>query len=159
MASQFFLYRYKFEQTRFDPANLKDSRYTPSMVFLGKYTECQGVAALTDELVPEGKYKTLPNGQISGLRVGNLEWDTSGMAALNFTDEAVVAELVNFGRDFAIKAVSKEELAGFIRAYCDLTEREPGLFVIVPPNGAETTAPESSKSNFCPRPTASPSRT
>jgi hypothetical protein len=51
------------------------------------------------------------------------------MAALNFTDEAVVAELVNFGRDFAVKTVSKEELAGFLRAYCDLTEREPGLFV------------------------------
>jgi len=52
------------------------------------------------------------------------------MAALNFTDEAVVAELVNFGRDFAVKTVSKEELAGFLRAYCDLTERALGLFVV-----------------------------
>ena len=33
-------------------------------------------------------------------------------------------------QDAAIKAVSKEELAGFIRAYCDLTERESGLFVV-----------------------------
>ena len=121
---QFFLYRYKFQPLA------GNARYTPSFEFLPKYPECQGIAALTDELVSEGKYKTLPNGQISGLRVGRLDWDTSGMAALNFTDEAVVAELVNFGRDFAVKTVSKEELAGFLRAYCDLTEREPGLFVI-----------------------------
>jgi len=124
MASQFFLYRYKFQPLA------GNSRYTPSFEFLPKYPECQGIAELSDELVPETKYKTLPNGQISGLRVGKLEWDTAGMAALNFTDEAVVAELVNFGRDFAVKTVSKEELAGFLRAYCDLTEREPGLFVI-----------------------------
>jgi hypothetical protein len=52
------------------------------------------------------------------------------MTALNFTDAAVVEELINFGRDFAVKAVSNEELAGFLRAYCDLTEREPGLFVV-----------------------------
>lgn len=124
MASQFFLYRYKFQPLA------GNSRYTPSFEFLPKYPECTGIATLTDELVPESKYKTLPNGQISGLRVGKLEWDTAGMAALNFTDEAVVEELVNFGRDFAVKAVSKEELAGFIRAYTDVTEREPGLFVV-----------------------------
>ena len=101
----------------------------PAADFPVKYTECIGVATLTDNLVPKEKYKTLPNGQISGLRVGKLEWDTDGMAALNFTDAAVVSELVNFGRDFSVKTVSKEELAGFLRAYCDLTEREPGLFV------------------------------
>ena len=123
MASQFFLYRYKFQPLA------GNSRYTPSFEFLPKYPECSGLASLNDELVPESKYKTLPNGSISGLRVGKLEWDTDGMAALNFTDAAVVEELVNFGRDFAVKAVSKEELAGFLRAYCDLTEREPGLFV------------------------------
>lgn len=124
MASQFFLYRYKFQPLA------GNSRYTPSFEFLPKYPECQGIAALTDELVPETKYKTLPNGAISGLRVGKLEWDSAGMRALNFTDAQVVEELVNFGRDFAVKAVSKEELAGFLRAYCDLTEREPGLFVV-----------------------------
>lgn len=121
---QYFLYRYKFQPLA------GNSRYTPSFEFLPKYPECTGIAALTDELVPEPKYKTLPNGAISGLRVGKLEWDTAGMAALNFTDEAVVAELVNFGRDFAVKAVSKQELAGFLRAYCELTERAPGLFVL-----------------------------
>ena len=124
MASQFFLYRYKFQPLA------GNSRYTPSFEFLPKYPECSGVAALVDELVPESKYKVLLNGSISGLRVGKLEWDTAGMAALNFTDEAVVAELVNYGRDFAVKAVSKEELSGFLRAYCELTEKEPGLFVI-----------------------------
>ncbi len=124
MASQFFLYRYKFQPLA------GNSRYTPSFEFLPKYPECQGIATLTDELVPETKYKTLPNGQISGLRVGMLEWDTAGMAALNFTDAQVVEELVNFGRDFAVKAVTKEELAGFMRAYCDLVEKEPGLFVV-----------------------------
>jgi hypothetical protein len=120
---QFFLYRYKFQPLA------GNSRYTPSFEFLPKYPECQGVATLTDELVPESKYKTLPNGQISGLRVGLLEWDTAGMAALNFTDAMVVEELVTFGRDFAVKAVTKEELAAFVRAYTDVTEREPGLFV------------------------------
>lgn len=124
MASQFFLYRYKFQPLA------GNSRYTPSFEFLPKYPECQGIASLTDELVPETKYKTIPNGQISGLRVGKLEWDSAGMTSLNFTDAAVVEELVNFGRDFAVKAVSKEELAGFLRAYCDLTEREPDLFVV-----------------------------
>jgi len=124
MASQFFLYRYKFQPLA------GNSRYTPSFEFLPKYPECTGIATLTDELVPESKYKVLPNGQISGLRVGKLEWDTAGMQALNFTDAAVIEELVSFGKDFGIKAVSKEELAGFIRAYCELTEREPGLFVI-----------------------------
>jgi hypothetical protein len=52
------------------------------------------------------------------------------MNALNFTDAQVVEELVNFGKDFAIKTVSKEELTGFIRAYTNVQEREPGLFVI-----------------------------
>lgn len=134
---QYFLYRYKFEQPHYDPSNLKYGRYTPSMVFLGKYTECQGIATLTDELIPESKYKTLPNGQISGLRVGKLEWDSAGMQALNFTDAAVVEELVQFGRDFAIKTVTKEELAGFIRAYTDVVEREPGLFVVQEAGGIE----------------------
>ena len=124
MASQLFLYRYKFQPLA------GNSRYTPSFEFLPKYPECTGIATLTDELVPESKYKTLSNGQISGLRVGKLEWDSAGMASLNFTDEAVVEELVNFGRDFAVKTVTKEELAAFIRNYCELTEREPGLFVI-----------------------------
>lgn len=121
---QYFLYRYKFQPLA------GNSRYTPSFEFLPKYPECQGVATLTDELVPESKYKTLPNGSISGLRVGKLEWDTAGMAALNFTDEAVIAELVNFGRDFSVKSVSKDELAGFLRVYCDITELEPSLFVV-----------------------------
>ena len=124
MASQFFLYRYKFQPLA------GNSRYTPSFEFLPKYPECKGIATITDELVPETKYKTLPNGQISGLRVGKLEWDTAGMAALNFTDAAVVEELVNFGRDFAIKTVTKEELTGFLRAYTNVIERETGLFVI-----------------------------
>ena len=121
---QYFLYRYKFQPLA------GNSRYTPSFEFLPKYPECQGIAILTDELVPESKYKTLPNGQISGLRVGKLEWDSAGMSALNFLDTEVVAELVNFGKDFAIKTVSKEELTGFIRAYTNTPEREPGLFVI-----------------------------
>lgn len=120
---QFFLYRYKFQPLA------GNSRYTPSFEFLPKYPECTGIATITDELIPESKYKTLPNGAISGLRVGKLEWDTAGMQALNFTDAQVVEELVQFGKDFGIKAVSKEELAGFLRAYCDLTEREPGVFV------------------------------
>jgi hypothetical protein len=121
MASQFFLYRYKFQPLA------GNSRYTPSFEFLPKYPECQGVATLTDELVPETKYKTLPNGQISGLRVGKLEWDTAGMSALNFTDAKVVEELVNFGRDFAVKAVSKEELDMFLTAYTNLTQEEISL--------------------------------
>jgi hypothetical protein len=99
----------------------------PASDFLSKYTECVGVASLTDNLVPKEKYKTLPNGQISGLRVGKLEWDTSGMAALNFTDAKVVEELVNFGRDFAVKTVSKEELDMFLTAYTNLTQEEISL--------------------------------
>jgi hypothetical protein len=51
------------------------------------------------------------------------------MSALSFTDAQVVEELVTFGRDFAVKAVTKEELAAFVRAYTDVPEREPGLFV------------------------------
>lgn len=131
MTSQFFLYRYKFQPLA------GNSRYTPSFEFLPKYPECQGIATLTDELVPESKYKTLPNGQISGLRIGKLEWDSVGMSALNFTDEAVVKELIEFGRDFAVKTVTKEELAGFLRAYTNVTERETGLFVT---QGASTMA-------------------
>jgi hypothetical protein len=119
--NQRFLYRIRPSVGRDDDG--------PASDFLARYPECQGIATLTDNIVPKDKYKTLPNGQISGLRVGILEWDTAGMAALNFTDAMMVEELVNFGRDFAVKAVSKEELAAFIRAYTDVTEREPGLFV------------------------------
>ena len=124
MASQFFLYRPKVQ-------NLPGNQIChPSFEFLKRYTELVGVAEIQDKVVPENMYKTLPNGQISGLRVGKLEWDTAGMSALNFLDTEVVAELVNFGRDFAIKTVSKEELTGFIRAYTNTPEREPDLFVI-----------------------------
>ena len=93
---QFFLYRYKF-----NPFN-GNHKYWPSFDFDLKYPECKGISEMTCELVQESKYKTLPNGQISGLRVGKLEWDSSSMNALNFTDDAVVEELVNLGRDIAI---------------------------------------------------------
>jgi glycine/serine hydroxymethyltransferase len=99
----------------------------PAADFLVKYTECKGIATMTDNLVPKEKYKVLKNNEISGLRVGKLEWDTDGMASLNFTDAAVIEELVSFGRDFAVKAVSKEELAGFLAAYTNLTQEEISL--------------------------------
>lgn len=120
---QFFLYRYKFQPLA------GNSRYTPSFEFLPKYPELTGAATLTDELVPESKYKALPNWQISGLRIGKLEWDSAALQAFGFDDAAVVAELTEFGKDFAIKAKTNAEVADFVRTYCDLVEREPNLFV------------------------------
>jgi hypothetical protein len=124
MTRQFFLYRYKLQPLA------GNARYTPSFEFLAKYTEVKGAAVLTDELVPESKYRVLPNGEISGLRVGKLEWDTPSLTAFGFDDAAVVQELVEFGRDFSVKVKTPAELAEFLRAYCVLEEREPGLFVI-----------------------------
>lgn len=123
MTHQFFLYRYKFQPLA------GNSRYTPSFEFLAKYPEVKGAAVLTDELVPESKYKVLPNGEISGLRVGKLEWDTPTLTAFGFDDAAVIQELIDFGRDFSVKAKTHQELIEFIRTYCEVTEREPGLFV------------------------------
>jgi hypothetical protein len=90
----------------------------------------KGAAFLTDELVPESKYRVLPNGEISGLRVGKLEWDTTSLTAFGFDDAAVVQELVDFGRDFSVKTKTNAELAEFLRTYTVCEEREPGLFVV-----------------------------
>lgn len=116
MPSQYFLYRIR--------PSVGHENDGPASDFPVRYPECKGIATLTDNLVPRAKYKTLQNGEISGLRFGKLEWDSAGMAALNFTDAAVVQELVDSGSDFVVKAVSKEELAGFLGAYTTLTQEE-----------------------------------
>ena len=67
----YYTYRYAL-----DPINA-NTRYTPSMNFDTKYSEVKGIVTLEDELVPESMYKILPNGQISGKRIGRITADYS----------------------------------------------------------------------------------
>ena len=100
----------------------------PASDFPVRYTECKGIASVSDNLVPLDHYKVLPNGEISGIRVGELSWDTDGMAALGYDDATVLEELARVGVDFAIRIVSNDTLSSFLRSFSSLTESPEGVF-------------------------------
>ncbi len=122
----FYLYRYSL-----DPINA-NTRYTPSMNFDTKFSEVKGIVTLEDEMIPESLYKVLPNGQISGLRLGQLTADYTALAQFGFTEQSVIDLLNRVGSAYCMELPTNPALASFIRNYTDVPELSENVFELRP---------------------------
>ena len=122
----YYLYRYAL-----DPINA-NTRYTPCMNFDTKYSEVKGIVTLEDELIPETMYKVLPNGQISGKRIGRLTADYSLLSQFWFTEQMVCDLMNRVGAVYDLSIETKESLTLFIRTYTSVPEITPNVFEAYP---------------------------
>lgn len=122
----YYLFRYAL-----DPINA-NTRYTPCMNFDTKYSEVKGIVTLEDELIPESLYKVLPNGQISGKRVGRLTADYTALAQFGMGEPEVQAIMNRVGAVYDLSIETNESLANFIRTYTTVPEITPNVFEVAP---------------------------
>jgi hypothetical protein len=102
------------------------------MNFDTKYSEVKGIVTLEDELIPESMYKVLPNGQISGKRIGRLTADYLLLSQFGFTEQLVRDLMNRVGAVYDLSIETNESLASFIRNYTNVPEITPNVFEVSP---------------------------
>lgn len=119
--NQYYRYVYDFRSKN------ANERFLPSDRM--KHKLFSALVKLTDELVPETRYKDLDIG-IADWRYGCAEADDAQLAACGWSDEAVRQVMSTAGADMLIQFPGNDVIADDLRKFTDLTEREPGLFVV-----------------------------
>jgi hypothetical protein len=126
MITTYFSYRYKYN------TNDWNSRLTPEMNWDNMYPELVGVASMKCELIPESKYKVLPNGNISWVRIGRITFDEVLLASFWKSPTYLEEELARVGGGYALIIETADSLWAFIRDYTTLEEVPPNRFLVSP---------------------------
>lgn len=118
---QFYRYVYDF------PSKNANERFTPSQRMQHKMFST--LVKLTDELVPESKYKDLGIG-IADWRYGMAEADDALLAMAGWSEESVKQIISTAGVTMLVQFPGKDVIAEDLRTFTDLKEVEPGLFLV-----------------------------
>lgn len=112
----------------FDPR--VSTYYTPSMVLVKQSPLLASVASIKDQLVPPEKYKVIANGLPADWKYGRVDFEPEALASIGWTPEAMSAMAEKLAQHMGMEFIGKDTLAGELRAFTTLAEREPGLFVL-----------------------------
>lgn len=118
---QFYRYVYYF------PSKVENEHFTPSQLM--KHKMFSALVKLTDELVPEAKYKDLGIG-IADWRYGVAEADDAMLEMAGWSEESVKSIISTAGVTMLVQFPGKDVIAEDLRKFTTLTETEPGLFLV-----------------------------
>ena len=93
------------------------------------YPEMKWVAIVTDELLSDDQMKVLPNGEISGVRIGYVDIDENLLAQFWHDSSYVTEELLN-NQTIKIYLETSDSIAAFLRNYTNIAEKLDKIFVI-----------------------------
>ena len=113
---------------QFDPR--VSTYYTPAFVLPKQAQLLASVAKMEDELVPDDKYKILANSLPADWRYGKISFEPEALAAIGWDDETMKEMAVGISSNFALSFPTNSEVAGQLRAFTNLEETEPGLFLV-----------------------------